>query len=71
MFSGLSNWRVGCGFFMTYLSIGRSFEYIKDNYGIISAIIGHIGMNLALIILIAKIYYDNSENYIIENLSDY
>ena len=45
---------------MTYLSIGRSFEYIKDNYGIISAIIGHIGMNLAIVILMAKIYWDNA-----------
>ena len=57
---------------MTYLSIGRSFEYIKDNYGILSAIIGHIGMNLALVILMIKIYLDNyPERFVISELTNY
>jgi hypothetical protein len=41
----------------TYFSIGKSFERIKDKFGIISTILTHLGFSLSLMIIMFDIIY--------------
>jgi len=47
-------WRYAVGMMTNFFSIARSFDFIKEKYGIITCVITHIGMSLSSTI----VFYD-------------
>ncbi len=61
----ISNWKIATPFFFTYTSVAQSLEYIKVNYGWISACICHLGINVAVVLVCANVIY-SEDKYALE-----
>ena len=51
------NWKIAIGLTTTALNIGRSFEYIKNKYGFLTAILTHFGLSIGSCLALIDILY--------------
>lgn len=48
-------WKYAIGLATTFFQIGRSFDYIRDKYGIVTGILTHIGLSFASFFVICDL----------------
>lgn len=53
----IMDWKYAVGMMTNFFSIGRSFDYIKEKYGIITCMITHIGMSFASMLVLYDILF--------------
>jgi len=51
------SWQLSILFATTFYSIARAFSHIKENKGIISCVIGHLGLSIGCMIAFLDIMY--------------
>jgi len=51
------DWKIALGVTSTFYSIGKSFEYIKRKYGILTSVLTHIGLSVASTLMFLNIMY--------------
>lgn len=56
LFKFFNNWEFALGFGCYFYSIGRSFEYIREKYGLITCLMAHYGMTIASSIVLLIVY---------------
>lgn len=51
-----SDWEFSIGFSTYFMSIGGSFEHIREKYGFITCLMAHYGMTLAASLALLVVY---------------
>lgn len=56
LFKFFYDWEFAIGFAAYFYSIGRSFEYIREKYGLITCLMAHYGMTFASSLAIILVF---------------